>query len=86
MKPVYKIWAIAAVCCVGIFISPALLACDPVKQNSTIADTSAAKKKQVKINNTPAVQPAKKQTAQKEEKRVGRDLVSPLPWFPTFVY
>lgn len=68
-----------------IFVTAASYACDPIKECAKTNDTAAAKKAPVKL---PAVtvQPVKKQTSKKEEKKTESDFASPLSWKPTLLY
>ncbi len=68
-----------------IFVTAVSYACDPAKEYIKTKDTTAAKKSPVKL---PAaiVQPVKKQTSKKEEKKAESDFSSPLSWKPTLLY
>lgn len=69
----------------GICTAEACQDFDPGKSCNRTADTTAAKKAPVKLTITPA-QPANKPTSKKEEKKDDGDFVSPLSWWPTFLY
>jgi hypothetical protein len=73
-------------CAKAICIAELTPLCDPEKKCNKPADTTAVKKAPLKNNPSPAAQQPKKQTAQKEEKKSGGDLISPLSWRPSFIY
>lgn len=71
---------------ITFYATSVTLACDPAKKGNKPADTTAVKKAPIKITPSPAPQQPKKQTAQKEEKKTGGDIISPLSWRPSFIY